>query len=42
MEALREIGYEGPCAAEMIPGYQQAGDHIILSTKNAMDRIFEM
>ena len=42
MKALREVGYHGPCTAEMIPGYQQASDHIIVSTKNAMDRIFAM
>lgn len=37
--ALREVGYEGPVAAEMIPGYRHHPMVRIANTSNAMDAI---
>ncbi|MBC8063918.1 MAG: sugar phosphate isomerase/epimerase [Chlorobia bacterium] len=39
MAAIKEIGYEGPIAAEMIPGYQHYPMVRIANTSNAMDAI---
>lgn len=39
MEAIQEIGYEGPVAAEMIPGYAHYPLVRIANTSNAMDAI---
>lgn len=37
--AIKEIGYDGPCAAEMIPGYAHYPMVRIKNTSNAMDAI---
>ncbi|MBA3726157.1 MAG: sugar phosphate isomerase/epimerase [Armatimonadetes bacterium] len=39
MAAIAEIGYEGPIAAEMIPGYRHHPMVRIANTSNAMDAI---
>lgn len=39
MSALREIGYDGPVVAEMIPGYRHHPMVRIANTSNAMDAI---
>lgn len=39
MAAIAEIGYSGPIAAEMIPGYQHYPEVLIANTSNAMDAI---
>lgn len=39
MAAIAEIGYSGPVAAEMIPGYQHYPEVLIANTSNAMDAI---
>ena len=39
MAALREIGYQGPCTAEMIPLYRHHPMVRIRNTSNAMDAI---
>lgn len=39
VRALKEVGYEGPCAAEMIPGYKFHPMVRIANTSNAMDAI---
>ena len=39
MSALTEIGYDGPCAAEMIPGYRHHPLVRIQNTSTAMDAI---
>ena len=39
IEALNEIGYDGPVAAEMIPGYKHHPMVRIANTSNAMDAI---
>lgn len=39
MAAIREIGYDGPIAAEMIPGYRHYPFVRLANTSNAMDAI---
>ncbi len=39
MKAIREIGYDGPIVAEMIPGYRHHPMVRIANTSNAMDAI---
>lgn len=39
MKAIQEIGYDGPIAAEMIPGYVHHSMVRIANTSNAMDAI---
>ncbi len=37
--ALKEVGYDGPVTAEMIPGYKHYPDVLIENTSRAMDAI---
>ena len=39
VEALDEIGYEGPVAAEMIPGYKHFPLVRVMNASNAMNAI---
>lgn len=41
MEALRSIGYDNYCTAEMMPPYKHYSDQIIYNTSATMDRIFK-
>ena len=38
MKAFREVGYDGPCTAEMMPW----GPTLVKRTSEAMDNIFAM
>ena len=40
MEALEAVGYDGWCAAEMIPNYKLYSDQSVYNASLAMDRIF--
>ncbi|NLF27361.1 MAG: sugar phosphate isomerase/epimerase [Clostridiales bacterium] len=40
MRAFEAVGYDGWCAAEMIPNYRQFTDQTIVHASLAMDRIF--
>lgn len=40
MEALREVGYDGYCNAEMMPPYKHYPEQIIYNTSATMSRIF--
>lgn len=40
MKALKAVGYEGYCNAEMMPPYKHCSDQIIYNTSNSMDAIF--
>lgn len=42
MAALRAIGYSGPVAAEMIPGYAHCSEVLVAQTSLAMDAILEL
>ena len=42
MKALREIGYDDYCIAEMIPYYTHAPETRLANTSLAMDKIFKM
>jgi len=42
MSALREVGYDGWVAAEMLPPYKHKPERIIYGTSAAMDAIFEL
>jgi hexulose-6-phosphate isomerase len=39
MDAIKEIGYDGPIAAEMIPGYRHHPIVRVANASNAMDAI---
>lgn len=42
MKALREVEYDGPLTAEMIPGYKHCPEVIIETTSRAMDAILKL
>jgi len=42
MAAIKEIGYDGPIAAEMIPCYQHFAEVRVANTSNAMDALLGM
>jgi L-ribulose-5-phosphate 3-epimerase len=42
MKALREVGYDDYCIAEMIPYYTHAPETRLANTSRAMDKIFAM
>jgi hexulose-6-phosphate isomerase len=42
MNALREVGYDGPLTAEMIPLYKHCPEVLIENTSRAMDAILKL
>jgi L-ribulose-5-phosphate 3-epimerase len=42
VKALREVGYNDYCIAEMIPYYTYAPETRLVNTSRAMDKIFAM